>query len=157
MSTSIIERTVGLCARYAGLVAIVAVLLGVICGDYSAQHFSLNSDAESLISPKTSWRKLQAVYDADFPQQRNLTDIVIDGVTPERAEAAASKLTAALQRRKDLFYSVRRPDGGAFFAHEGLLFLPLNTVKATTQQLIEAQPFLGGLASDPSLRGVMDS
>jgi hopanoid biosynthesis associated RND transporter like protein HpnN len=157
MSISIVERIVGLCARYAGFVAIVAVLLGVICGDYSAQHFSLNSDAESLISPNTSWRKLQAVYDADFPQQRNLTDIVIDGVTPERAEAAASELTAALQKRKDVFYSVRRPDGGVFFSHEGLLFLPIDTVKATTQQLVAAQPFLGGLASDPSLRGIMNS
>jgi hopanoid biosynthesis associated RND transporter like protein HpnN len=157
MPTSIIERIVGLCARYAGFVAIVAVVLGIICGEYSATHFSLNSNAESLISPQTSWRKLQGIYDADFPQQTNLTDIVIDGATPERAEAAVSKLAAALQARKDLFYSVRRPDGGAFFAHEGLLFLPPDQVRATTQQLIAAQPFLGGLAVDPSLRGVMDS
>jgi hypothetical protein len=28
-------------------------------------------------------------------------------------------------------------------------------VQDTTQELIKAQPFLGGLASDPSLRGIM--
>jgi hopanoid biosynthesis associated RND transporter like protein HpnN len=157
MPTSIIERIVGLCARYAGVVALAAVLFGVICGEFSATHFSLNSNADSLISPTTSWRKLQAAYDADFPQQNNLTVVVIDGATPERAEAAAAGLTAALEKRKDLFYSVRRPDGGPFFAHEGMLFLPLDTVKETSRQLIAAQPFLGGLAADPSLRGVMNN
>ncbi len=30
-------------------------------------------------------------------------------------------------------------------------------MQATTQQLFKAQPFLGAMAADPSLRGVMDS
>ena len=96
-------------------------------------------------------------FDARFPQQSNQTVIVIDGASPERAEEAASRLTAALLKRTDLFYFVRRPDGGAFFNHEGLLFLPYDSVKSTTQQMIAAQPFLGGLAADPSLRGIMNS
>ena len=52
---------------------------------------------------------------------------------------------------------MRRPDGGAFFNHNGMLFLPLKEVQDTTQQLIKAQPFLGALAADPSLRGIMTS
>ncbi|HEY5048265.1 MAG TPA: MMPL family transporter [Rhizomicrobium sp.] len=157
MSTSIVERVVGVCARYAWVVAIGCVLLGIVCGEYSAANFSLNSNAETLISPQTSWRRNQAAFDADFPQQTNLTDVVIDGATPERAQAAASALTAALRTHPDQFRSVRQPDGGPFFEHEGLLFLPLAEVKATARQLIAAQPFLGGLAADPSLRGIMDS
>jgi hypothetical protein len=35
-----------------------------------------------------------------------------------------------------------------------LLFLPLKEVESRAGQLIEAQPFLGGLAQDPSLRGL---
>ena len=156
MTPSIVERIVGLCARFAGVVALVTVVLGIICSEYAVTHFSMNTNAESLISPNTSWRKLQAIYDADFPQQNNLTDIVVDGATPEVAQSAASALAGALRKRTDLFYSVRRPNGGPFFDHEGLLLLPLEQVKATTQQLIAAQPFLGGLAADPSLRGIMD-
>ena len=38
-----------------------------------------------------------------------------------------------------------------------MLFLPLAEVQATTQQLFKAQPFLGALAADPSLRGILDS
>ncbi|MDB5447318.1 MAG: hopanoid biosynthesis associated transporter-like protein HpnN, partial [Phenylobacterium sp.] len=41
------------------------------------------------------------------------------------------------------------------FAREGLLFLSTAQVQATTDQLVSAQPFLGPLAADPSLRGVM--
>ena len=33
----------------------------------------------------------------------------------------------------------------------------MTDVQPTTQQLFKAQPFLGALAADPSLRGVMDS
>ena len=49
------------------------------------------------------------------------------------------------------------PMAAPFFDHNGLLFLPLKEVQATTQQLFKAQPFLGALAADPSLRGIMDS
>ena len=47
-----------------------------------------------------------------------------------------------------------RPDGGPFWNQEGLLLLPTAQVQSTLNQLIAAQPFLGPLAADPSLRGV---
>jgi hopanoid biosynthesis associated RND transporter like protein HpnN len=52
---------------------------------------------------------------------------------------------------------VRRPDGGDFFNKNGLLFLPLSEVRDTIQKLIKAQPFLGSLTADPSLRGIATS
>ncbi len=55
------------------------------------------------------------------------------------------------------FHSLRRPDGGPFFNRAGLLFSPVEEVARTTQQIIAAQPLLGTLAADPSLRGVMDA
>ncbi len=157
MSAPIVERIVGFCARHAGAVVLAALVVGVLAGDYSATHFAMNSDVESLISPDTSWRKRQAVFDAEFPQEGNTTDIVIDGATPELAEHGAAALAHALTTRPDLFRAVRRPDGGAYFAREGLLFLPLDQVKSTTEEMIAAQPFLGALAADPSLRGIMTS
>ena len=52
---------------------------------------------------------------------------------------------------------MRRPDGGDFFNKNGLLFLPDDEVKTTTEQMIQASPFLGPMAADPSLRGIMTS
>ena len=52
------------------------------------------------------------------------------------------------------FIRVSRPDGGEFFGRSGLLFGSVEDVRATTAKLIDAQPLLGPLAYDPSLRGV---
>ena len=48
-----------------------------------------------------------------------------------------------------------RPDGGEFFARNGILFRIVDDVKSDMAQLIKAQPFLGTLAADPTLRGVL--
>ena len=115
----------------------------------------MNTDSAQLIDAKVGWRMRQARFDAAFPQQTNLTLVVIDGATPELAESAAARLTAKLAANPALFLHVLRPDGGPFFNQNGLLFLSLPEVKDTTQQLIKAQPFLAALAADPSLRGIM--
>ena len=156
-TATIIERIVAFCARNAGVVVLLALVAGLLSGFYSATHFAMNSDPESLISSQTSWRKRNIAFDAEFPQLGNTIDVVIDGATPDLAERGSEELVAELEKRPKLFHNVRRPGGGPFFAHEGLLFLPPERVKQTTAQLIAAQPFLGALAADPSLRGVMDS
>jgi hopanoid biosynthesis associated RND transporter like protein HpnN len=95
-------------------------------------------------------------FDADFPQSVDQTVVVIDAVTPEVAERAADVLSRRLSIRADLFRTVRRPDGGAFFSRNGLLFLSVDDVRSTTEELVGAQPFLGSLSHDPSLRGFLD-
>ncbi|MGD0143984.1 MAG: MMPL family transporter [Rhizomicrobium sp.] len=157
MNLNFVERVVGACARFAGVIVLGVLVLGCGAGYYTVKHFRMNTDTESLISRNMSWRQREIAHNKEFPQQTNLIAIVIDGVTPERAEEAASELTAALETNPQLFPSVRRPDAGPFFEHNGLLFLPLNQVQATARQMIAAQAFLGALASDPSLRGIMDS
>ena len=125
-------------------------------GYYIQQNFAMNTDSEQLIDAKVGWRMRQAHFDAEFPQQTNLTLVVIDGKTARtggiRRRAADRKAEGQSQACSR---HVRRPDGGDFFNQNGLLFLSLDEVRDTTQQLIKAQPFLGGLAADPSLRGLM--
>src|SRR6201985_2156404 len=156
-SILLIERIVAFCCRWPASVALAALVLTVGAGAYTNAHFAMNTDSEKLISADVGWRQREIQFDRQFPQQSNLILVVIDGKTPELAEAGAASLTARLTKNKNLFPDVRRPDGGPFFDHNGLLFLPLKDVQATTQQLFKAQPFLGALAGDPSLRGVMYS
>src|SRR5688572_17789880 len=150
-----VERIVAFCCRWPWLVIAASLFLALGAGWYTSQNFAINTDSEQLIDAKVGWRMRQARFDAAFPQKTNLTAVVIDGKTPELAESAAARLAEKLQANPQLFSNVRRPDGGAFFNQNGLLFLSLEEVRDTTQQLIKAQPFLGGLASDPSLRGIM--
>ena len=151
----VVERIVAFCCRVPTAVIAICLLLAGGAAWYTEQNFAMNTDSEQLIDAQVGWRMRQSRFDAAFPQQTNLTLVVIDGATPELAEAAAARLTEKLASDPKLFSHVRRPDGGAFFSQNGLLFLSLKEVQETTQQLIKAQPFLGGLASDPSLRGIM--
>ncbi len=152
-----IARVVIFSCRRPKAVLATALVLCVLALVYASQHFAMTTDTQALISPTVDWRRNEAAMDAAFPKNTDTTLVVVDGATPELAEAGASRLTAALAARKDLFKTVERPDGGPFFAREGLLFQPEKDVKATTDQLLMAQPFLGPLAADPSLRGVMTS
>jgi hopanoid biosynthesis associated RND transporter like protein HpnN len=153
----IIEKIVAFCCRHARAVVaagFIAALGGFL---YTATHFAMNTDSSTLISPDLPWRKTMARFDTLFPQRDNLILVVIDGTTAERANAAADTLMNKLAASPKQFPAVRRPDGGPFFEKNGLLFLPESCVKDMMDKLVQAQPFLGALAGDPSLRGVMDS
>ncbi len=130
----------------------LALVLGAAL--YAAGHFAMTTDTAALISPKIAWRQNEKAVEAAFPQLSDVLLVVVDGKTPELAEAATAKLSAALAEDTRHFRAVQRPDGGAFFDREGLLFGSTASVKASTTALIDAQPLLGPLASDPSLRGI---
>ncbi len=153
----IIERVVNFCCRHAALTLLVSLLATLAAGYFTQSHFAMNSNSEQLISADTGWRKRAIAFDKKFPGKTNLIAVVVDGATPQIAESATASLAAKIAQDKNLFHAVRRPDGGDFFNHNGLLFRSVAEVEATTQQLFKAQPFLGAMAADPSLRGVMDS
>jgi hopanoid biosynthesis associated RND transporter like protein HpnN len=117
-------------------------------------RFDMTTDTSQLISADTPGRANQAKVDKAVAQSSDSILLIVDGKTPELAEAAARDLSAALAADKAHFERVTRPDGGAFFAGNGLLFADLAEVRDTTRRLIDAQPLLGPLAADPSLRGI---
>lgn len=131
-----------------------ALALSVAAMTYAATHFALTTDTAALISPDIDWRRNERAVETAFPQLTDALLVIVDGATPELAESATAKLTAALATDTAHFRTVRRPDGGAYFDREGLLFGSTAEVRASTGALIEAQPLLGPLAADPSLRGV---
>ena len=157
MKPSLIARVVAASCRSAWLVSALGLLLAVCAGWYAAGHFAMSTDTAALISPKLKWRQNSQRIASAFPQNEDVTAVVIDGQTPELAESAAERLTSALQAQPGKFLGARRPNGGPFFQKEGLLLLPLSEVQSTLNQLMAAQGFLGPLAADPSLRGVMNA
>jgi hopanoid biosynthesis associated RND transporter like protein HpnN len=154
-TSSQIGRIVAASARHPWIVLLLAAALTVSALVYSARHFAMTTDTAELISTDLVWRQRELAFEAAYPQLQDLIAVVVDGATPELAEAAAARLTAALREKPQLFRTARRPDGGPFFQRNGLLLLPLSEVRATTEGLVRAQPFLGPLAADPSLRGVL--
>lgn len=132
-----------------------AALVLSVCAALVVMHrLSINTNTGTLIDPNLPWQQDNAALDKAFPQNTNLLAIVIDGQTPELAESAATQLTQALTAEPSLFRTVRRPDGGPFFDKNGILLLSVKEVQQTANDIIAAQPLLGGLAADPTLRGL---
>jgi uncharacterized protein len=157
MLTQFLQRAVSLSARKPWRVLALAVLITLAACAFAATHFDMSTDTGELISDQTDWRRDEATVNKAFPRTNDGIAVVIDGKTPELAEDAAIRLSAALVEDQNNFKGVRRPDGGDFFDRHGLLFSPTEDVRSATAKLIEAQPLLGGLAFDPSLRGIANA
>lgn len=157
MLRSIIVRIVDVCCRFAWATCLVAVIVTGLSVEYARQNFAINTDTTQLISAALPWRQRELDLDLAFPHRSDVITVVLDGATPELAEQAADRLMAELQKAPELFKTVKRPDGGPFFARNGLLFLPKDEVSQTMETLIRSQAFLGPLAADPTLRGLVET
>jgi hopanoid biosynthesis associated RND transporter like protein HpnN len=154
---ALIARIVAACALHYGLTIGMAATLCAGAFTYAAAHIAIDTDTTKLISADVPWRQRELAFDAAFPQRADLIAVVVDATTAELAERASARLTERLISEPRLFRNVWRPDGGIFFDREGLLLESTDEVARTTQALIAAQPMLGAMAADPSLRGLMDT
>ena len=143
-----------ICTARPALTLIVYLLLTLGAVLFTSENFAIHTDTSQLISSRLPWRQRELQLDAAFPQQVDTLLVVVDGATPELADDSARRLAAALARDHENFAAVHETAGGPFFEHNGLLFLSTEEVQHTTEQLIRAQPFLGTLAADPTLRGL---
>jgi len=150
-----IVAVVSTCARRALWVFVLALVLAIGGAWFVVGHIAINTDSARLISADVPWRQRSAAFDAAFPQKTDVIAIVVDGDTPDIADRAAASLAKSLSANRTLFRRVSRPDGGPFFENNGLLFLDTAELGRTMDELVSAQPVLGTLAADPSVRGVM--
>jgi hypothetical protein len=157
MTGKFIAALVRFSVTFAWAVVAAGLVAGGFAAHYDIHHFGLDSHTENLVSPNAPWRVNEQRFDREFPQMQNLILVVIDSASPERAEDATAKLAARLEQQRQFFLSVRRPDAGPFFTQDGILLLPTADVQANIAQIIRAQPFLGALAADPSMRGLLSS
>jgi uncharacterized protein len=157
MLNSTIVRTVGFCTRHMWLIIATALVLGSGSAWYASRHFAINTDISTLLSPDLPWRKHEIAYKAAFPQEAESIIAVVEGPTPELAGAAAKALTERLSGQTDLFRSVNEAGGGEFFDRNGLLYQSTGDLAHTTQRLVSVAPLVQILASDPSLRGLLQA
>ncbi|MDD5580374.1 MAG: MMPL family transporter [Methylobacter sp.] len=153
MLSLFIGRLVDFSQRFAPALVLLAFLMSLGLGWYVMGHFKINTDINQLISADLDWRIREAAVEKGFPQKSDLLVVVVDGDTPDAAEAAAEALTLKLRTMPERFSQVIRPDKIPFFQKNGLLFLSKDELDTTLNQMIEAEPVLGILAGDPSLRG----
>ena len=142
------------CGRRAGLVALLALLLGAAGLWIIHTRLGVTTDTNGLFSMTLPWKQRQAELQAAFPQGEDLLVAVIDAKIPEQADSTAARLADALRQDTTHFSLVRRPDASPYLQRNALLFLDPGPLTELLNRTIDAQPFLGYLAQDPSLRGL---
>lgn len=155
MLNSAIVRTVDFCARHRW--AIICGGLSVAAGAavYAVENFAVTTDVEALISRKLPWHERQLAFSREFPQQG--ISAVIKAPTPEIAAKASNLLAQELIKSPELFRRIGQPDSGDFFERNGFLFQSMPELKKSLVGLTQSQPLIGQLATDPSLRGIMNA
>ena len=154
--TRIAEGMVAASVLRPWLVIAMAAVLAVAGAWVSATRFAITTDTQQLLTSDSDWFRDKVAFQEAFPQLRNVILAVVDGDTPEVAEAAAAKLAGGLA--SDVGGAIRaswRPDGGPFFDRNGLLFGSVDDVRQRVDGLSKQAPVLLALAGDPTLRGLM--
>src|ERR1700687_1204496 len=151
--TSIVVSIVRACTRFALLTVLLALILAIAAGFYTARHFKINTDINTLISLKLDWRQRDNQFERAFDRERTIL-AVVDAPTPELTGAARTALEQKLSGDTRHFESVQALGGGEFFEKNGLLFLPVAEVGRVTGQSESAAPLIEIMAGDPSIRGL---
>ena len=145
------------CGRHWAGVLLGALVLAGVSLFLAATRLGVTTDTGALFSASLPWRQRSMAIERAFPRQQDLLVAVVDGRTPEEAEETASALAGALSADHAHFKSATRPDASPYLERNGLLFLDPKTLTDLLNATIDAQPFLGQLAADPSLRGLMSA
>jgi hypothetical protein len=132
---------------------IAGLLLSVGAAVYTARHFVINTDINTLISENLDWRQRDQQFEQAFDRDRTIL-AVVEAPTPELVGVAADALFQKLKDDSTHFSAVHPLGSGEFFEKNGLLFLPTEEVKQLTGQFEQAAPLIEIMAGDPSIRGL---
>ena len=145
------------CRANARVVALAALALSAVSIAVAYERLGVSTDTDALFATSLPWRQRTLAFNRVFPQFHDLIVAVIDADAPEAADATAAALASALGGDTGHFLDVRRPDSSPYLDREGLLFLDAKPLQAVLDRTIDAQPFLGQLAADPSARGLFSA
>lgn len=140
--------------RSAGLVLLAFAVLVALSLLAASMHLGIDTNTDDLFARSLPWRQHQIEFRKEFPQFSDLLVAVVKADTPEAADATAKALAKKVAADKAHFKSVSRPGTGPFYAHEGLLLMPVNKLSGLLNSIVSAQPFLGQLSHDPSAAGL---
>ena len=122
---SSVVRIVLWSVRHRISVIALSLVVAIWSANYVAHHFQINTDTSRLLTVDKRWDALSTALDHAFPQRGGSILVLVEADAPEFADRAASELAVALKKDKSQFTTVTQPEGGPFFEHNGLLFLPL--------------------------------
>jgi hopanoid biosynthesis associated RND transporter like protein HpnN len=154
MTARLLAAWVNLARRGRWAVLLLCLLLTALAVWAAATRLGVSTDTSAMLDPELAFQRQDRALKEAFPQLGGELVVVVEAVTAAQADRATARLTEALRARDDLFAQVSDVAGAPFFRRNGLLYLSVDDLYALSDRLAAAQPVLGALAGDPSLRGL---
>lgn len=136
------------------LLLVFFVIVTGYVGKYTMDNLTVNTNTADMISIKLPFQQNRLKLESTFPQDVNTLLMLVEGDSPEQTADVVKRLSGGLRARKADIQSVYVPDEGEFFDRNGLLYLDLKDLEHVSNQLANAQPFIGKLSHDNSLHGL---
>ena len=135
------------------LVLLTVSLLTFFAGQYTVNNLSIDTDTTDMVAPNAPFQKNLRNYEKAFSQDLHTILLVIESDTPELTKAATQRLGRLLSADKVNFESVYIPNDNEFFHKNGLLYLDSADLQGLSNNLSQAQSFIGRIAQEPNLTG----
>lgn len=138
------------------LILILALLFSVAAVIYTIKNMEFLTGRDDLMPRNAAFQVDYRAYRAEFGDQEEIV-AVIESEDAEKSTRAADALHTRLNRDSTLFREIFYPGGLPFFRQNGLLFMPLDEIKALRRTLTMAAPVLKDLAAAPSVQTMFTS
>jgi len=151
-----LAQWVRICTARPVWLLLVAVLSGALAALYLAEHVRIDTNNEDMLAPNLPFRRDSIALSDAFPQFSDNLLIVVEAPSQDEADDAASALANALARDRERYRQVSDPEGDPFLRRNALLYLDPDALNRRADDLARALPFLGPLARDLDLRGLLE-
>jgi uncharacterized protein len=134
------------------------LLILLACGVslyYTIGHLGIDTNTSKILSEELPFQQDRERFIEAFPQDDQAMLVVVDAPTPEQATRAVNYLDTQFHNEKQQIKSVYIPGAGEFFDRHGLLYLEQDELEELAAKLAEAQPFVGTLSRDNSLKSLL--
>lgn len=131
------------------------ILLGAAALHYTLGHLSIDTDTTQLIDPDAPFQQFSRKYEQAFSQDLHTLLLVVESDTPELSQVASKRLLRLLEADKEHFNSAYIADDHPFFRDNGLLYLDLEQLQQLSNNLAQAQPFIGRISQQANLSGLL--
>jgi hopanoid biosynthesis associated RND transporter like protein HpnN len=154
---NVLTRLVGFSIRHAIALVLIVTFVSVLMLRYTVAHISINTDTQTMLDPNLPFRKASEQFAKAFPNLSGEVVVIVESAHAGDAEDAAAQLATDLRQHSNIVQSVYQPGAGEYFDTHGLLYLSSNELWDLDERLADAEPMLGAMARDPSLRGLLDT
>jgi hopanoid biosynthesis associated RND transporter like protein HpnN len=135
------------------LVLIIIGFLTFSAWQYTVNNLSINTDTTDMIAPDAPFQRNLRNFEKAFSQDMHTLLLVVESDTPELTKSATLRLARLLRADKANFEEVYIPNKNDFFDQNGLLYLDGNDLQTLSNNLSQAQPFIGRISQEPNLTG----